>query len=88
MSVVTRLSPRSAGYVIAGLAATAFMLGGRIAVGEPAAGAPAPVEVVSEGSAGPDMAPMVDPMEDVAESGLVADADVAPMVPPMEDVAE
>jgi hypothetical protein len=64
------------------VAALAF--NGPVAAGESADSTSEPATVVSEAVG--DMAPMIEPMEDVDESD--ASGDVAPMVDPMEDVDE
>lgn len=66
MSIVTRPFGRSALTVLATMAVTGLVVTGAMAVGDPAGGAPAPVAVVSD-AGDLDMAPMIEPMEDVDE---------------------
>jgi hypothetical protein len=70
--------------VLVALAITALAFNGPVAAGESADSTNQPAAVVSEAVG--DVAPMVEPMEDVDDSA--ASGDVAPMIEPMEDVDE
>ena len=67
---------------LAALVITAFAVNGPVAAGESAGSPNESAAVVSEAVG--DLAPMVEPMEDVDDSDV--SGDLAPMVEPMEDV--
>lgn len=81
--VLSRRPARSLSIGIGALALVALAVNGPVAAGE-ATVVPNEPPVVSETVT--DMAPMVEPMEDVDESE--APGELAPMVEPMEDVDE
>ena len=85
MSVLTQHPGRVVSFAFAAMTVAALAFNGPVAAGESADGPSEPAAVVSE-TVG-DMAPMVDPLEDVDDSGA-AGGDLAPMVEPMEDVDE
>ncbi len=87
MSVLSRHPGRSLSIGIGALALAALAVNGPVSAEESTV-IPNDAAVVSETVT--DMAPMVEPMEDVDESDLSAEAagDMAPMVEPMEDVDE
>jgi hypothetical protein len=69
------------------MAIAAFAVNGSVAAGATADSPSGSTVVVSEAQL--DMAPMIEPMEDVDESVLSDDSgDLAPMIEPMEDVDE
>lgn len=82
MSVLSHRPGRVVSLALAAMAITALAFNGPVAAGESADSANEPAAVVSEVVG--DMAPMVEPMEDVDESDVSGDA--APMIEPMEDV--
>ena len=84
MSVLTHHPRRVVSLAFAAMAVAAFAFNGPVAAGESADSSSESVAVVSEVVG--DMAPMVEPMEDVDDSD--ASGDVAPMIEPMEDVDE
>ena len=88
MSVLAHHRGRAVSLALAAVAITALAFNGPVAAGESADTGNAPTGVVAE-TVG-DMAPMIEPMEDVDESALVeaADLEMAPMIEPMEDVDE
>ena len=82
MSVLTQHPGRVVSLAFAAMAVAVLAFNGPVAAGESADSTSEPAAVVSEVAG--DMAPMVEPMEDVDDSD--AAGDVAPMVEPMEDV--
>jgi len=86
MSVLSQHPGRAVGLVLAAMAITALAVNGAMAAGA-SSDSNEPTGVVSEVAV--DLAPMIEPMEDVDESDVSVDAvDMAPMIEPMEDVDE
>jgi hypothetical protein len=84
MSALSQHPGRAASLALAAVAITALAFSVPVAAGESATNTVEPAAVVLEGAG--DLAPMIEPLEDVDES---ADAgDVAPMIDPVEDVDE
>jgi hypothetical protein len=87
MSGLLRHPGRAVTLALAAVVLTALALNGPVAAGESAASTNEPAAVVSEIVG--DVAPMVEPMEDVQGSEMSdASGDAAPMVEPVEDVDE
>ena len=87
MSVLTQHPGRAVSLGLAAMAITAFAVNGSVAASATAESPSGSTVVVSEAQG--DMAPMIEPMEDVDESALSDDSgDLAPMIEPMEDVDE
>ncbi len=87
MSTLTQHPGRAVSLALAAMAITAFAVNGSVAASASAEGPSGSTVVVSEAQV--DMAPMIEPMEDVDESVLSDDSgDLAPMIEPMEDVDE
>jgi hypothetical protein len=84
MSVLTQHPGRVVSVAFAAVTVAVLAFNGPVAAGESADSSSEPVAVVSEVVG--DMAPMVEPMEDVDDSD--ASGDLAPMVDPVEDVDE
>jgi hypothetical protein len=84
MSVLTQHPGRVVSLAFAAMTIAALAFNGPVAAGESADATTEPAAGVSE-TVG-DVAPMVEPLEDVDESD--ASGDMAPMVEPMEDVDE
>jgi hypothetical protein len=84
MRVLTQHPGRVVSLGFAAMTVAVLAFNGPVAAGESADTPGEPVAVVSE-TVG-DMAPMVEPMEDVDDSDV--SGDVAPMIEPMEDVDE
>ena len=84
MSVLSRHPGRAVSLAFAAVVITAVSVNGPVAAGGTAENPSDAAVVVSE-TVG-DLAPMIEPMEDVDESD--ASGDLAPMIEPMEDVDE
>lgn len=84
MSVLTQHPGRVVSLAFAAMAVAVLAFNGPVAAGESADSTSEPAAAVTEVVG--DMAPMVEPMEDVDDSD--AAGDVAPMIDPMEDVDE
>jgi ABC-type cobalt transport system substrate-binding protein len=84
MSVLKRHPGRAASLALAAVGITALAFNGPVAAGESAGASNEATAVVSEVAG--DLAPMIEPVEDVDESD--ASGDLAPMIEPMEDVDE
>ena len=82
MSGLSRHPGRVVSLALGALVVTAFAFNGPVAAGESSGRNDEPPAVVTE-TAG-DLAPMIEPMEDVDDSDVSGDA--APMIEPMEDV--
>ena len=86
MSVLSHHPGRAVSLALAAVALTALAFNGPVAAGQSSDTGNAPAGVVAENVG--DLAPMIEPMEDVDESEVADDSDMAPMIEPMEDVDE